>query len=229
MGLSSRQFHISPFTLRLLLFILFLVCALVLWLIWQIPANHRQRQLLEAHMAEKEQIIETLEAEKETLVEENQALARENEFLMLVSRSGEEEEVSLPAEDKEEESESDPAFPGLSPSSEMGMLLSAYSEEAPYISLNTHVEDRLIAAGDATVTAITSDGTYPLIIELDHGNGYQTRYMCRQMAELRSEENSQVKAGDILAVVTSDNTQLDYQVILEGELIDPLNVIDAKG
>ena len=49
------------------------------------------------------------------------------------------------------------------------------------------------------------------------------------MAELQVEEAKRVKAGDILAVITSDDTQLDYQVILEGEPIDPLNVIDAKG
>ena len=91
------------------------------------------------------------------------------------------------------------------------------------------MEDNLIAAGDGTITAVTSDETYPLIIELEHGNGYQTRYMCRQMAELQLEENAQVKAGDILAIITSDNTQLDYQVIFEGSPIDPLNVIDAKG
>ena len=49
------------------------------------------------------------------------------------------------------------------------------------------------------------------------------------MAELRLEENTRVKAGDILAVITFDNTQLDYQVVFEDEPIDPLNVIDAKG
>ncbi len=228
MGQSGRQFHISELTFRLLLFMLFLICALVLGLIWQIPAGRRQRQLLEAHLAEKEQMIAVLESEKETLTAENQALARENEFLMLVGKSGEEEKVSGLTEDKEE-SQSDPAFPGLSPSSEMGMLLSAYTEDEPYISLNTHVDDRLIAAGNGTITAVSSDDTYPLIIELEHENGYQTRYMCRQMAELQLEENTQVKAGDILAVITSDNTQLDYQVIFEGEPIDPLNVIDAKG
>ena len=111
----------------------------------------------------------------------------------------------------------------------MGMLMAAYTEDATHISINTHPNNNLIAAGDGTVSAITNDETYPLIIELEHGNGYKTRYMCRQMAELRLEENTRVKAGDILAVITFDNTQLDYQVVFEDEPIDPLNVIDAKG
>lgn len=228
-GREGRQFHISPFTFRLLLFAAVIVCALILGLIAQIPVNYRQKQLLTARLSEQEKTIRALEEEKEALSSENKALARENDFLMLAGRSDEKEaELVSEQEDKEEEP-SDPAFPGLSPSSEMGMLMSTYTEEEPYISLNTHMEDNLIAAGDGTITAVTSDETYPLIIELEHGNGYQTRYMCRQMAELQLEENAQVKAGDILAIITSDNTQLDYQVIFEGSPIDPLNVIDAKG
>lgn len=228
-GRDGRQFHISPFTLRLLVLASVIVCALIIGLIVQIPVSHRQRQLLSARLAQQEETIRTLEKEKEALSSENKALARENEFLVLAGKSGEEEAILASAGDEGEETPSDPAFPGLSPSSEMGMLMAAYTEDEPYISINTHTENNLIAAGDGTVTAITSDETYPLIIELEHGNGYQTRYMCRQMAELRLEENTQVKAGDILAVITSDNTQLDYQVIYEGAPIDPLNVIDAKG
>lgn len=228
-GREGRQFHISPFTFRLLLFAAVIVCALILGLIAQIPVNYRQKQLLTARLSEQEKTIRALEEEKEALSSENKALARENDFLMLAGRSDEKEAELVSAQEDEEEEPSDPAFPGLSPSSEMGMLMSTYTEEEPYISLNTHMEDNLIAAGDGTITAVTSDETYPLIIELEHGNGYQTRYMCRQMAELQLEENAQVKAGDILAIITSDNTQLDYQVIFEGSPIDPLNVIDAKG
>ena len=43
------------------------------------------------------------------------------------------------------------------------------------------------------------------------------------------EEGAQVEAGTILMTITSDDTQLDYQVLLNGETIDPLSVIDAKG
>lgn len=228
-GREGRQFHISPSSVRFLFWALFVICAAVLWLIIQLPVSYRQNQDLKDQLATRDEAIRALEEEKQALSEEKQALARENEFLLLAGKSDTLAEASAPAGDEEEESDSDPAIPHLSPSSEMGMLMAAYTEDAPYISINTHTENNLIAAGDGTVSAITNDETYPLIIELEHGNGYKTRYMCRQMAELRLEENTRVKAGDILAVITFDNTQLDYQVVFEDEPIDPLNVIDAKG
>ncbi len=242
MGKSSRQLHVTTFAFRLLLFALFLFCSAVIWLILQVPFAARQKQALNARICEQENKIEQLRAEKEALEQEKHTLEREKEFLQLAGRTGEEQEASgfaqplqegLSSEEgqytQDEAGRQDPSFPGLSPSSQMGMLVSLYSQEQPYLSINTHREDHLIAAGDGVITAVGSDDIWPLIIEVEHENGYQTRYMCRQMAELQVEEAKRVKAGDILAVITSDDTQLDYQVILEGEPIDPLNVIDAKG
>lgn len=234
MGKSSRQLHVSTFIFRLLLFALFLFCCALAWLILQIPFSARQEQALRVRLSEQEKRIQQLEAEKEALTQEKQTLEREKEFLQLAGKAGKEEEVSgfaqSPTDDMStQDGTQDPAFPGRSPSSQMGMLVSFYSQEQPYLSINTHREDNLIAAGDGVITAVRSDETWPLIIEVEHGNGYQTRYMCRQMAELQVEEDAQVKAGEILALITSDDTQLDYQVIFEGEPIDPLNVIDAKG
>lgn len=74
-----------------------------------------------------------------------------------------------------------------------------------------------------------SDDTYPLIMEIEHGNGYRTRYMCLQNAEIKAEEGSVVHTGDILITVTENDTQLDYQVIFKEQAIDPLTVIDAEG
>ena len=79
-GREGRQFHISPFTFRLLLFAAVIVCALILGLIAQIPVNYRQKQLLTARLSEQEKTIRALEEEKEALSSENKALARENDL-----------------------------------------------------------------------------------------------------------------------------------------------------
>ena len=107
--------------------------------------------------------------------------------------------------------------------------MSSYSEEQPYLSISARSEGNVIAAGDGTVTSITSDDTYPQIIEISHASGHTTRYMCRQEAQLDAQEGAQVLAGDTLLTITTDETQLDYQVIFDGEPIDPLTVIEAKG
>lgn len=85
------------------------------------------------------------------------------------------------------------------------------------------------AAGDGTVVAAGSDEIYQHIIEVAHESGYKTRYLCHQSAEISVEEGSAVQAGDILLTITTDETQLDYQVIYEDAPIDPLSVIDARG
>ena len=46
---------------------------------------------------------------------------------------------------------------------------------------------------------------------------------------MQVEEGTQVQIGDVLAAIRTENTQMDYQVLLEGEPIDPLIVLEAKG
>ena len=43
------------------------------------------------------------------------------------------------------------------------------------------------------------------------------------------EQGAQVHIGDVLIMVTTNDTQLDYQVIFEEQAIDPLTIIDAEG
>ena len=53
--------------------------------------------------------------------------------------------------------------------------------------------------------------------------------MCRQEADVQATEGAQVEAGDTLFTITIDDSELDYQILFEGEPIDPLTVIEAKG
>lgn len=86
-----------------------------------------------------------------------------------------------------------------------------------------------MAAGNGTVTAVWSDDPYAHIVEIEHESGYKTRYLLHQDAEVNVEQGVQVQAGDTLLTITSDDCQLDYQVLLNDEPIDPLSIIDAKG
>ena len=129
----------------------------------------------------------------------------------------------------EQEPEQEGTYPNRFPSSGVALVISSYSPDQPYMSFGMQVEDSIIATEDGTVTTISSDDTYPYIIEIEHENGYQTRYMCNQEAQLNVQEGDQVTSGSELITITLENTQLDYQVFLEGEPIDPINIIDAKG
>lgn len=221
-GQNSRQFHVSLFLFRLLIFLLFIICValggLIYLFFWE---KDNGTALLEQTLSQS-QLIMQLEEEKETLTNENHALTAENNALRQAAQVNTEEETTP-------EEEADSTIPTRYPCSGTGILTTTYSEEHPYLSINTQAEANIVAAGDGTVISIGSDNTYPLIIEIDHGNGYHTRYMCLRNAEKKVEEGAAVQTGDVLITVNTNDTGLDYQIILDDQPIDPLTVIDAEG
>lgn len=242
-GQNSRQFHASPFLLRLIIVFVVILCASSGWFIYQYWAgfdtgivnsgsskvestnqSETQTELME-RLAEQEKIVAQLEEERDSLSRQNEELTSENRALLAVAKGN----MGTDTEEQEQTVEDDSAYPSRYPYSEQGVVTEKYSEDHPYVSIGTEEGGNIIAAGDGTVSTVGSDDTYPLIIEIEHGNGYQTRYMFLQEAEALQQEGAQVQIGTALAAVSADNVQVDYQVILEGQPIDPLIVFEAKG
>ncbi len=221
---SNRQFHISLSFIRMIFVLLLLIIAVTVWLAYQFSISHRESEILHTQLAKLEQQIEAYDLERESLNNKINALEAENDNLHQVSKI-----ITSEKETETEELEADSSLPSLFPSSEVCVMISRYSVEQPYLSFNTNMENNIVATGDGTITAISSNDTYPTIIEVEHKAGYLTRYMCRQLVELQLEEGAQVNAGDILCTIVTDDTQLDYQVLLNNEPIDPFDVIAAKG
>ena len=226
-GQNSKQFHISQTAFRLLVFFFLLICAaaaLMGWIIYSMNPQGGKQDDLRTQLETKEELVKQLEEEKNVLAQEKLSLEKEIETLRQAAESVTEEKP-----EPENEKESDSMIPRRYPSSGISSVLSAYSDEQPYLSINTHIEGNIIATGNGVVVQVTSDDTYPVIIEVEHEKGYRTRYMCRQEAEVLASEGALVEAGDTLFTITVDDTQLDYQITFEGEPIDPLTVIEAKG
>lgn len=224
-GNTWKKFHISRFAFRMLIGLLTFICAaavLMGWLLYRFyPVDGKQNTLKE-QLDTQEKLVSQLQEEKDNLSEEILTLKEENETLKQEAENKKEEET-------EPEPEPEDAIPSRYPSSGISSVLAAYSEEQPYLSINTHTEGNIVATGNGTVISVTSDDTCPIIIEIEHDKGYKTRYMCHQEAEVQATEGAQVEAGDTLFTITIDDTQLDYQITFEGNPIDPLTVIKAKG
>ena len=175
------------------------------------------------------QINEQIKAREKKLLQQQ----RQDEIAALRQQMEEAEAAAAEAAAAEQEEAADPAadptYPGRYPYSGASVLLSSYTEEQPYLAISAYAGGTVTAAGDGTVVAAGSDEIYQHIIEVAHESGYKTRYLCHQSAEISVEEGSAVQAGDILLTITTDETQLDYQVIYEDAPIDPLSVIDARG
>ena len=243
-GRNNRHFHVSGFFLWLIIALVFAACVLSGWLVYRYVSGHKliidhiiasrsaeqdmdQTEFLE-QIEVKEEQIRRLEEEKDTLIRQNDALTSENKALFEAAKTN----TGTGKMDREEQTDNlaeDPAFPSLYPYSEMSAVLEKYSDDHPYVSIDLQAEGNVVAAGNGMVSVIGADDGYPLIIEIEHGNGYKTRYMFMQEAQPLQEEGTQVEAGATLFSVDLHNAQLDYQVIYEEQPIDPLVVFEAKG
>lgn len=219
---SSRQFQLSMFTIRMVIFLLVLLLVLLGWLGYQYATGYNRQETLRQQLHSQEEKMAQLEQEKETWNSEKLALTAENETLR-------QEQEQLKAAKEEPEPEVDSTYPTRYPYQGTGVLEGTYSEEQPYITLSTYAGGTIVAAGDGTVTAVGQDDTYKIILEITHPSGYMTRYLSRGEAELQVEEGTEVSAGDGLVNITTDDTLVDYQILQGEETVDPLSMIDAKG
>lgn len=226
---SSRQFQISMFTIRMVIFLLVLLLAILGWLGYQYATGYHREEALRQQMHSQEEKTAQLEQEKETWNSEKLALEAENEALRQEQEQIEAAEEEEPEPQAEVEPQVDSTHPTRYPYQGSGVLEGTYTEEQPYITISTYAGGTIVAAGDGAVTAIGQDDTYKIILEITHPSGYTTRYLCRGEAELQVEEGAQVSAGDVLVNIATDDTLMDYQILQEGETVDPLSIIEAKG
>lgn len=226
-GKDTRQFYLSLRTLRMILVLMLLICITFVWSIYRSGAHYKSESDLRQKLISSEQQLKQLESENETLNAQNAALTEENELYRQAEIM--KAELTQEEESTEETPQRDTAVPSQYPCTAGGLLVEPYSEEHPYISISAQQEDHITAAGDGTVASVGSDDTYPVIIEVDHGNGYRSRYMCQQEADVKVEMGQQVQSRDTLMVISGNGTQFDYQVIYNGQMIDPLLVLEAKG
>lgn len=226
---KSKQFHVSRSSIRLVIGALVLICLLAVGAIAWSSLNFGQQEVLRREAVQQRQRIEELEAERDNLKQEMDTLVAEMETMR--SEAGTETDTASAEGETAEEpaSEKDTSVPRRYPYTGISTVKSNFSTEQPYLSLNTDSGGNVVATGDGMVVVVDSDDTYAHIIEIEHNNGYKTRYMCHQDAEVQLQVGAQVQEGDILMTVLTDDTQLDYQVEFEGESIDPLTVFEAKG
>lgn len=223
---SSRQFQISLFSIRLVVFIVIVFLVVLGVMIYQYTTARGRQESLRQQMLAHQQTAQALEKEKESWNSEKMALTSENETLRQII----EQKEASPEETKEgTDEEKDPTLPIRYPSQGSGVMEAGYSEEHPYLTISAYTGSNIVAAGNGTIVTVSSDDTYKHIIEIQHESGYTTRYLCQQEADLKVEEGAQVQLGDVLLDVTTDETKLDYQVIYEDETVDPMTVIEAKG
>ena len=87
----------------------------------------------------------------------------------------------------------------------------------------------ILATAAGVVTKAGWNGGYGRLVEIDHGNGFSTRY--GHMSKVLVAEGDKVKIGDVIGQVGSSGRStgphLHYEVRKNGTAVDPLRFINA--
>lgn len=99
--------------------------------------------------------------------------------------------------------------------------------EEPMVQFVTGTGSSMVATayGEISSVEMLEDGSYRIVI--DHGNGYQTLYS--GAGTILVKEGDSVTTGTILLGITEDDTVLSYQIMLNGEYIDPWECMEIHG
>ena len=212
-----KQFRIRPWVLEV---IIALLCVIIGVMIAYISHEVKIWEKVSAGYAEQQEIVKQLQEEKAQLEFEidnlnskvlvlsdtvNQKVQTENELTALI------EKQSIPSE-----------FP-LTGSASM----KENTEDTPICIFTASEGTTVIATASGTVQAINDDETYGHNIWVDHGNGYVTVY--RNQGDVNVRIGDDVVKGTTLFMIGADNTLFGYQMMKDGEYIDPMDMLEING
>ena len=97
------------------------------------------------------------------------------------------------------------------------------SEYHPGLDLDGETGDPISAAAQGTVESVAYEGGYGLMVAIDHGNGYVTRYAHLHTAAVK--KGQRVTKGQHIGGMGSSGystgSHLHYEVRFHGRLLDP--------
>lgn len=186
--------------------------------------------------------IDELTAQNQELMTENSELS--DKVAILSSKVTQDEETKKAQEKEEEKKKLPKGFPLAGPavilkSSEM----EADTEEAenntgeqtagntlekePIVIFSASQGVKVIATGSGAVKKVESDAVYGNRVVIDHGNGYCSIYRAAETPLV--SEGDEITSGTALYELTVSDEKLGYQLEKEGELIDPLDLLEVYG
>jgi murein DD-endopeptidase MepM/ murein hydrolase activator NlpD len=99
------------------------------------------------------------------------------------------------------------------------------------LDIRAEIGDPVQVTANGTVTAAGWSGGYGKMVEVDHGNGFATRY--GHLSEIDVKVGQQVKIGQSLGRVgttgRSTGPHLHYETRIDGEAVDPQKFLNAGG
>ncbi len=163
------------------------------------------------------------------LTDQNESLTVENDTLSSkVALLSETVTKKAATEEAYTQVESENAIPkGFPLSSGTSTWVSETEDDNPILKFEASTGINIVSSGAGTVFSINDDAEYGNKIVIDHGNGYKSIY--RNSGDVLVKEGDVLGKGYILFAVSDENTTLGYQVTLDDNYIDPMEVIEVSG
>ncbi|MBQ7581653.1 MAG: M23 family metallopeptidase [Lachnospiraceae bacterium] len=95
------------------------------------------------------------------------------------------------------------------------------------VVFNTIIGTAIVASGDGTVAVKSDDADFGTQIIIDHENGYQSIYRCS--GSVKVDTGDFVKRQEVLFVITEEDSLFAYEIVKNGEEIEPLDIMDIQG
>lgn len=162
------------------------------------------------------------------LTDENEALTVENDALnSKVSVLSETVSKKAATEDALSQETVENALPKGFPLSSGLAPMEEVQDGEPMLVFSASEGINVVTTGTGVVVSVDADETYGTKVVIDHGNGYQSIY--RNNAQALVKNGEELGKGYILFTVGKDNKKLGYQIVLNDEYIDPMQMIDING
>lgn len=98
------------------------------------------------------------------------------------------------------------------------------------IDLDAKIGTEVKSVFDGFIEDIIEDKALGMLLVIDHGNGYKTRYA--HLSKINAEKGDNVKKGDIIALTgntgITTGPHLHFEVEVDGKAINPIEFIKAK-
>ena len=226
---NVRQFKIRTWVLGLIVIVLFAAFGALLGFlfyeerIWQaaIEKSNQQLQKMEALSLEKDAVKAEMEKKELELTEEIQNLKDEVQILSTTLNQKVESEKNL------RETLESLSVPTGFPVNGSASSIETEGGDKPGVKIETSAGVVVIATAKGTVIAVNDDLEYGHNVWVDHGNGYVTIYRCQSDPALKIGD--EVYQGTAIFLVEEGKTTIGYQMMLNGEYLNPLDVIEIKG
>ena len=172
-------------------------------------------EAVNADLQEAQDYTAQLEQQVKELTEKNTLLSD------TVNRKMEEEQVRL-------EEEAALFYPSGIPVNGTVLYDEGTNEEGqPYIEFTANTGSEVVAVGSGTVIMAQEHEDWGYMVQIDHGDGYVSTYQVREKPDVVVGDF--VEKGEELFAVTRDNRTIIYQLLLEGEYINPEEIMEMYG